>query len=180
MIKQFYVYVFLAVCIIACDNSQKDILLWQNTNSKSLIKYEKSEKYGNFISIVKNMNNKETNYVLRLNENGEIMQIIKLTTGIIQTQKKDLDYYRNMWCLVSDSSRDVGPSFFSYPINGLYTDTFLVNNIIFNKKTNTLFRPIDEYEKSMFILVDSITKVKDINYIQFDTSKVIGWIKYDF
>lgn len=84
-----------------------------------------------------------------------------------------------MWCLVSDSSRDVGPSFFSYPFNGLYTDTFLVNNIIFNKKTNTLFRPNDEYEKSMFILVDSITKVKDIKYIQFDTSKVIGWLKYD-
>ena len=53
-------------------------------------------------------------------------------------------------------------------------------NIIFNKKTNTLLKPIDEYEKSMFILIDSITKVKNIKYIQFDTSKVIGWLKYDF
>lgn len=33
--------------------------------------------------------------------------------------------------------------------------------------------------KKVCILVDSITKVKDIKYIQFDTSKVIGWLRYD-
>jgi hypothetical protein len=165
----------------ACTSTDRKIVLKKGSaDERETIQYEGSKKHGNYINVTKKINGVPTHYSLKVSDSGNVLHVLKYHNERDQKNESDLDYYRDMQILVTDSSRSNGPDFFGHQINGYYDDTFLVNNVLFDRNTKIMLLPLLEEEKRLLKEIDSLTKTRHIKYISFDNSKVLGWFKYIF
>ncbi len=88
------------------------------------------------------------------------------------------NYFRDMQMLVTDTVNRKEPKYLAYTITGYY-DT-LVNNTLFDPRTDISVTPLIKDEMRLFYLIDSLAIQNNIKYIQIDTSKILGWFRYIF
>jgi hypothetical protein len=175
----FIVLFSFTSCTYTYSDRQK-VLKKSNTDKDEIIKYEGSRKYGNYIEAIKKINGIKVFYNLKLSDDGKLLHVIKYYNGSTGKGRTSLDAYRDLQFLITDTSEPNEPKFFRYPVNGYYSDTFLVNNVIYNRTTKKILTPVKKEEKELFILIDSLAKVNNIEYNRLDTSKILGWFKYIF
>ena len=180
MLKIYISILTVSISLNSCNNEDKRVLLRKNSlNNIETIDYSKSRKYGNFLNAVMRNNDLEIHYNLYITDSGRILHVIKQDQKSYDNKEETLDSYRSLQLLVTDTSNQ-DPNFFGSPINGYYSDPFLVNNVIFKQTTKKNVTPLSKEEKKLFSVIDSLTKRKNIKYNLFDTSKVLGWFKYVF
>ena len=174
-----YFLVFLSFFATCTSTDRKVVLKKDDKERDEVIEYSGSRKYGNFINAVKKVDGIRTHYSLKINNTGVIQHILRYYD---EANDDSLDYYRDLLFLVTDTSNASTPdgvNFFGYPISGYYSDSVL-NNVVLNKDTKTSLAPLSDDEKKLFTEINLLALSKNIKFIQFDTTKVLGWFKYIF
>lgn len=173
------IYILLTVVFASCANTDRKVVLKSGEDTDEIIQYEGSKKHGYFINAVRSINGVKVHYNLHLTDDGRILNILKRNQKYYENEEETLDSYRSLELLVTDTSKN-NPNFFGNPINGYYSADVFNNVISDSNNSKTKLTSILQEERTLFFLIDSVTKVNDVRYIQFDTSKVLGWFKYVF
>lgn len=168
------IYFFL---FTSCNHKDKTVLL--SKNGKEYIEYQSSKLYGNYINVVKQINNVDFHYNIKFTDNGVVLHVNKYD-NYYYGRENNLESFRHLQLLVTDTSKKNNPNFFGNDVNGYYTDTFIINNVILKQGAKTVLHPISSEEKNMFNLIDSLTKSKKLPYSGFEATKTLGWFSYIF
>jgi hypothetical protein len=169
------------ICCMACNRADRNITLMKSGGQgDASVEYSESKLHGNYVNATKTVKGVPTNYSLKVSDNGDMLHVLKYFNKDDQKKQDDLNVYRDMLLLVTDTVDAYGPTFFGHPINGYYNDTFLTNNVIRNKSTIKVVTPMEQQELELFTLIDSLARSNKIRYNNFDTSKVLGWFRYKF
>ena len=144
------VTIIAAIFFISCHPVDKKVLQKSKLNNDNFIEYEGSSHYGNFINAVKSINGIKMHYNIKISNDGELQHILKYNNEFYEKNEEDINYYRSLQLLITDTSMQDGPTFFGHPINGYYRDTSLVNNVLFNQDTKAILYPLAKEEKELF------------------------------
>ena len=173
----------LVSCILFCTchpNNKEILLLKRESPEIEIIDYIGNRYHGNFINVIKGNENSKVHYNIGIDDNGRVLHVLKYDNKYYEQQEESLDAYRSAQLLVSDTSVKNDPRFFGNDVNGYYSDTFIINNVINMPNPETSLSLLSVVEKSLLKRIDSLAKVNRIKYLGFDTSKVLGWFKYVF
>ncbi len=164
----------------SCHPSNKELVLQKKEGAEvEIIDYIGNRYHGNFINVIKGNKDVKVHYNIEVNDSGRVLHVNKYDNKYFEQRTKGLDMYRSLQLLVSDTSKN-DPNFFDHAVNGYYTDTFIVNNVIFSKNPKTNLEPLSVDEQKLFNRIDSLARANNIKYLGFDTGKVLGWFKYIF
>ena len=171
--------ILLALCFFSCSHTERKVQIRKgDKNEIGLVEYTKIKNYGNYINAVLNSANKTAFYNLKVNDVGVIQHVLKFYKRKT-AEVPNIDYFRDMQFLVTDTSELSNASFFGYPISGYFNDS-IVNNVIFSKNVKAYSVPLLPEEAKLFYEIDSLVNTRKISFIMFDTSRIIGWFKYQF
>lgn len=180
-IRIFLSLIFMSVIFDSCKiGSKKQLLRKGQIERIEFIDYVADLKWGNFINMDANIDNSKWHYNIKIDDSGNVLHVLKYNESYFGNDTRDLNAYRSLQLLISDTSDKLDPTFFGNPVNGYYNDTFLINNVIYKKDAVRKISSVNKSEIYYFNLIDSLTKEKKIKYVSFDQSKIVGWFKYEF
>ena len=173
-------YLFVFTILLFCNSCGgfKYKLISETETLK--VKYIDSKKIGERVMAELRIGNKQTEYEIHLGYAGVPLHIIRYTSSVGNAKRNDnLDFFRSMEFLVTDTIRNNNPNYLGNAVNGYYHDTSIYMKL---DKLLKVIRPVSKDEYLMFNEIKRILEKKGsrLGLQEIDSSKVLGWFKYEF
>ena len=176
LLEQIKCSSFFTLVILFCSSCGGfKYKLISNTDSLKIY-YIDSKKIGKRVNAELTVANKRIDYNIYLGYEGLPIHIIRyLNTNI--SEKNELDFLRSQEFLITDTTKDNEPNYLGNPINGYYYDTSIYNRL---NELPKVISTISKYEYPMFKEIEKVLLKRGVKFKGVDSSKIIGWFKYDF
>ena len=175
-ISKIVLFVILFVVIKSCTIAKWHTLV----KEKDLkITFTDSKKIGKSVNADLNIDDLVFKYNIDLGYKGSQSHIIRYAPGNISNKSDGrLDDFRKMEFLVTDTAKN-NPSYLGNAVNAYYDPAFFKGRYEV-EKLKKILRPVSAREYKMLKQVKDVLSANQIEFQPIDSSKIIGWFKYDF
>lgn len=174
-INKIVIAILISLYTISCGRGFKYTKVMEGDDYS--IYYINSKKIGERVKSKLVVENITYQYHIYIGYKGRPNHIIKYGPED-REPKKILDYYRTMEFLVSDTSKNT-PNYLSNEINDYYDPSFFKGRYEVTK-LNRKVSPVSAKEYEMLHTIATILASKKVEFEPVDSTKVIGWFKYEF
>ena len=143
------------------------------------VEYNHIENVGYAINVQKIELMYTLHFTISLKKDGSILNIVKYDDKYYN-KMAGIDVFRTAKFLVNDTAGKYGPSLNGESINGYYTDTFLINNVIYCSKSKHEISALTNNEKLMFHQIETFMNAHNKKIQSLDSIGKIFWYSYIF